>query len=117
MDKAPYLADSWPSTELQPTGASQSAVRSTKRPATDWIGSRFGLGACSDEVAPISPLSFRDGSKSRARNLYSQPVVMDSGLAPLARPGMTRSRSHETIAVAQCRVLPAASRAVRRRHA
>ena len=64
-----------------------------------------------DESAPISPLSFRDGLKGRARNPYSQPVVMDSGLAPpksavadlgtidcrsrvnprsVARPGMTR---------------------------
>ena len=43
-----------------------------------------------DEVAPISQLSFRDGPKGRARNPYSQLVVMDSGLAPLARPGMTR---------------------------
>src|SRR5713101_3684641 len=51
---------------------------------------RHALGARSGRVASISPPSFRDGPKGRARNPYSQPVVMDSGLAPSARPGMTR---------------------------
>src|SRR4051812_12597325 len=31
-------------------------------------------------------LSFRGGPKGRARNLYSQAVVMDSGLAPYGAP-------------------------------
>ena len=92
-----------------PRSASPASRRRRSSPRS--ASARTTSSSGPDESAPISPLSFRDGLKGRARNPYSQPVVMDSGLAPpksavadlgtidcrsrvnprsVARPGMTR---------------------------